>query len=47
MLLSGKYETPLLKSIVMTYILHIGDMFDEILVMASRGKIDLYQLLHY
>jgi len=36
----------MLRYVVMTYILHICDMFDEIPVMANRGQIKyLYQLL--
>lgn len=32
-------NTPMLRFVVMTCRMHICDMFDEILVMASRGPV--------
>jgi len=37
--ISDKYETPMLRSVLYTCRLHICDMFDEMLVMASMGLV--------
>jgi hypothetical protein len=47
---SDKYEIPMLKSVVYTCRLHICDMFDKMLVMASRGLVKglfNYFILHH
>lgn len=44
---SGKYETNMFRFVVMTCGFHVYDMFDEMLVMASRGQINsLIKCLH-
>jgi len=38
----------MLISFVMTYIMHVYDMFDEIIVMANRGPVKYFvKYLHF